>query len=71
MIRVTDPATLDRDALEAVVRDVQELMYQELDQQDQPVWNPEKEWSADHLDLIADILGQHDLQPRNDAGEAS
>lgn len=66
MIRVRNPSTLDRETLESVVREIQELLYQELDGNDEPVWNPEKEWSGDHLELIADILRQYDLTPSND-----
>lgn len=66
MTRVQDPSGLDRETLESVVREIQELLYQELDGNDEPVWNPEKEWSGDHLEQIADILRQYDLTPSND-----
>ena len=69
MTRVQDPSGLDRETLESVVREIQELLYQELNGNDEPVWNPEKEWSGDHLELIADTLRQCDLTPTDDDEE--
>ena len=37
MTRVRNPSTLDREELEDVVRQLQELLYQELDGNDEPI----------------------------------
>lgn len=58
------PHQLSRDALLAIVADVQERMYLDLDAQGREFWNPGKQWSgADVCQDIQDVLHQHGMVP--------
>ncbi len=58
------PGQLDRTDLENIVGQLQEAMYLEPGEDDDTfVWNPEKEWTIEILDLIAGLLADHGLVP--------
>ncbi len=50
---VRDPGELDRSELEQLARCVQERLYLDRDERDEPFWNPDKHWSG--ADLCAEL----------------
>ncbi len=53
---------LTKEELSLIVKRVQQLLYLDNDTENY-FWNPEKEWSVDLLDYIADTLSAIELVP--------
>ncbi len=53
---------LTKEELSLIVSRVQQLLYLDNDTENY-FWNPEKEWSVDLLDYIADTLSAIELVP--------
>ncbi len=53
---------LTKEELCDIVRRVQQLLYLDNDTENY-FWNPEKEWSVDLLEYIAECLGASELIP--------
>ena len=57
------PNDLTFEQLAEIVGGIIDRLYCELDDDDLPVWNPEKEWDADVCPDIVAILENFDLIP--------
>jgi hypothetical protein len=63
---MTDPTTLPFQDLARIVTNIQEYLWLDLTDKDEPFWNPEKEWDLDTIEIIAGVLmdfGLHPVEP--------
>jgi hypothetical protein len=52
--------------LATIVNSLQQMLYLDFDDRNQPVWNPDKSWNgADICDQLARLLADHDLIPKS------
>lgn len=54
---------LSREELVAIVTDLRDLLYLDVDDDRGEILNPDKKWSVDMLETLADILAEHRLSP--------
>jgi hypothetical protein len=53
-----DPQELTKSQLEAIVADIQSILYEEEDG-----WNPDKEWDVGAIEDVARALNRRGLRP--------
>ncbi len=52
--------------LATIVNSLQQMLYLDFGDQNQPIWNPDKSWEgADVCDQLARLLADHDLVPQS------
>lgn len=57
------PGSLVPSALEQIVEKVQGILWLDLDEDGHDAWNKDKEWSADTIEAVADVLIAAGLRP--------
>jgi hypothetical protein len=58
-----DLTRLPSPELVRIVADIQTFLWLDLDRDDEPFWNPDKEWDWDTLEHIAGVLTDAGLRP--------
>jgi hypothetical protein len=69
--RMKQPSELTHEELVGVVEQIQQFLYEEINEEGRMVWNPDKEWDAETLEYVAAVLVDAGLSPVDGAGHTS
>jgi hypothetical protein len=61
---MTDPTSLPFADLARIVATIQEHLWLDFNRENEPFWNPEKEWDLDTIESISGVLTDCGLHPR-------
>jgi hypothetical protein len=63
---------LDRthDELVAIVEQIQQLLFQDVNDEGTPFWNPDKQWDTETLEYVAAALVDAGLSPMKEVSGA-
>jgi hypothetical protein len=64
---VKKPSDLTREQLVAIVEQIQQLLYQDLNGAGKAFWNPEKIWDSATIEYVAAVLVEAGLVPLEDS----